>query len=255
MIVEYHRPESIEEALRLLKREAPRTLPMGGGTVLNRPSPDPLAVVDLQSLGLDGIEQRGKDLLVVAAATLQSLLDTPGLSSALVRAIQHEATYNLRQAASVAGTIVAADGRSPLVAVLLALDSSLELASSSSEREVMGIGDLLPLRGERLQGRLITGVILPLNARLAYEYVARTPADLPIVCAAVAQWPSGRTRLALGGFGAAPQLALDGPEPAGAEQAARDAYSQAGDEWASAEYRGEMAAVLTRRCLQGLAAS
>ena len=35
-----------------------------------------------------------------------------------------------------------------------------------------------------------------------------------------------------------------------AEQAARDAYSRANDEWASAEYRMETAAVLARRCLQ-----
>jgi CO/xanthine dehydrogenase FAD-binding subunit len=87
---------------------------------------------------------------------------------------------------------------------------------------------------------------------MAYESVARTPADLPIVCAAAAGWPSGRTRLALGGFGMAPLLALDGPEPEGAEIAARSAYSDAGDEWASAEYRREIAPVLARRCIEQL---
>jgi len=255
MIVEYHRPDSIEEALRLLQREAPRTSPMGGGTVLNRPSPDPLAVVDLQNLGLSRIERRGNNLLVGATAKLQSLLDAEGLQPALGRAIRHQATHNLRQSASLAGSLVAADGRSPLAAALLALDTELELASLGGKREKMGLGDLLPLRGELLRGRLITSLTVPLNPRLAYEVVARTPADLSIVCAAAAQWPAGRTRLVLGGFGASPLLVLDGPEAAGAEQAARDAYSQAEDEWASAEYRQEMAAVLTRRCLQGLAES
>jgi hypothetical protein len=82
--------------------------------------------------------------------------------------------------------------------------------------------------------------------RLAYEYVARTPADWPLVCAGVAAWPSGRTRVALGGFGEAPWLAMDGPTAHGAEFAAADAYSQAGDAWATAEYRREMAAYADR---------
>jgi hypothetical protein len=56
-------------------------------------------------------------------------------------------------------------------------------------------------------------------------------------------------RLALGGFGSAPLLALDGPEASGIDQVARDAYSHAGDQWATAEYRQEAAAVLARRCL------
>ena len=85
---------------------------------------------------------------------------------------------------------------------------------------------------------------------LGYEYVARTPADQPIVCASVVRWPSGRTRLALGGYGTAPLLALDGTEPDGIDVAARSAYSQAADEWASAEYRSDVAGTLALRCLE-----
>jgi len=166
-----------------------------------------------------------------------------------LKVVGHEATYNLRQVASVAGTLVAADGRSPFATLLLALDAALTLQPGD---EQVGLGDLLPLRGERLEGRLITQVTIPSNVRMAYEYVARTPADRPIVCAAVIQWPSGRTRLALGGYGAAPVLAFDGTESEGLETAARSAYSQAGDEWASAAYRQEIAGILAARCLKNL---
>ena len=89
--------------------------------------------------------------------------------------------------------------------------------------------------------------------QMAFTYVARSPADQPIVCVAVARWPSGRTRVVLGGYGTAPVMVMDGPEPGGAVAAARDAYSHASDGWASAEYRQEMAAVLTQRCLDSLA--
>ena len=58
--------------------------------------------------------------------------------------------------------------------------------------------------------------------------------------------------MALGGYGAAPRLAFDGTEADGAKIAAESAYSHCGDEWASAEYRQEIAGVLVERCVQNL---
>lgn len=254
MIIEYHRPKRLKDALRLLARSEPRTLPLGGGSLLNQAASlagaDPIAVVDLQALGLGTLEVQQNTLVAGATVTLQNLLDQPDLPEALYKAIRHEATHNLRQVATLAGTVAAAGGRSPLAAVLLALDVTLETHSLADGKQRVKLGDWLPRRGDIPAGQLISALHIPLNARLAYEYVARSPADLPIVCAAAAQWPSGRVRLALGGFGATPALVLDGPEPSGAAEAARSAYSLAEDAWASAEYRAEMAAVLTRRCLK-----
>jgi putative selenate reductase FAD-binding subunit len=249
MIVEYARPQTIEQAVELLKRPGLRTIPIGGGSALDRASSEPLAVVDLQALGLDQIVRRGNFLDLGATVTLQALSEHGDTPPALRDAIRFEASYNLRQVATVAGTLVAADGRSPFAAVMLALDAVLSLAPSG---EAVGLGDVLPVRSERLRGKLITRVTIPLNTGLAYQSVARSPSDRPIVCAALARWPSGRTRLALGGFGSVPFLALDGPEPGGIETAARNAFSAAGDEWASAEYRQDAAAVLAKRCYESL---
>jgi CO/xanthine dehydrogenase FAD-binding subunit len=250
VIAEYSRPRSIDEALALLVQPGKRAVPMGGGSALERGGGEPLAVVDLQALGLDTLERRGNSLLLGATLTLQRLLEQPDLPPALEKAIRHECAYNLRQAGTVAGTLVSAGGRSPFAAAFLALDAVLEVKKQAAPDEELSLGELLPVRRERLAGRLVTRITLPLNARLAYEYVARTPADRPIVCAAVARWPSGRTRAVLGGYGSTPVLILDGPEPGGAEAAAEDAYSFAADEWASAEYRKEIAPVLVRRCLE-----
>jgi len=253
MIVEYQRPKTIDEALRLLSRTEPLTLPLGGGTALNRwaqAESQAVAVVDLQALGLNKIEMRGSNLHLGAAVTLQDLLDHPGLPAMLYEAVRLEATHNLRQAATLAGTLASADGRSPLTTVMLALDATLTIRKASGTEKI-GLGSWLPLRRAGVGGGLITEIVLAAAGavKLSYEYVARTPADRPIVCAAVAQWPAGRTRLALGGWGAAPLLAMDGPEPGGVEAAAHNAYSQAGDQWASAEYRAAMAVTLAKRCL------
>jgi CO/xanthine dehydrogenase FAD-binding subunit len=139
------------------------------------------------------------------------------------------------------------------VTVLLALDAKLEqttLDDSKIESRTSNIGNFLPLRN--LQGALITSLTIPLNAKFAFEYVSRTPADKPIVCAALAQWNSGRTRLALGGYGKSPMLAMDGTEAEGMETAARNTFHEASDEWASAEYRTEIAATLVKRCLEAI---
>ncbi len=245
MISEYHRPRTLEEALTLLAQ--PNTRPLGGGTVLNRPSLEQFAVVDLQALGLNKIHKNGNNLEIGATASLQALLDSPHIPPALAETLRLETTYNLRQVATVAGTLVSADGRSPFVTAMLALDAKCSVVSDQSS--VINLGDLLPLRRETLRGKLITQIVIPLQPKLAFESVARTPADRPIVCAALAQWPSGRTRLALGGWGQSPTLAMDGNEASGVETAARNAAHDAADEWASAEYRREVAAVLAKRCL------
>jgi CO/xanthine dehydrogenase FAD-binding subunit len=135
---------------------------------------------------------------------------------------------------------------------MLTLDTKLEILKLNEASKQVSLGDWLPLRSGIKPGALITKVSFPINIKVAYESIARTPADQSIVCAAIAQWASGRTRLTLGGWGEAPVLVMDGPEADRIEIAARNAYNHAEDEWASAEYRQEMAGVLALRCLKRL---
>jgi CO/xanthine dehydrogenase FAD-binding subunit len=252
MIKTYHRPTTLEEALTYLAR--PNALPLGGGTLLSQPGPAPVEAVDLQALGLNLLHKRGEALEIGATVTLQGLLESPDAPEALKAALKLEAPLNLRNAATVAGTLVAADGRSTFATVLLALDAKCIVFDG--QYSVISLGDLLPWRAETLHGKLITQIEIPLKVKLAFETVARTPADKPIACAALAGWPSGRMRLALGGYGKAPLLAMDGVESEGPEPvqaAARNAFHEAADEWASADYRMDVAATLARRCLEQFA--
>ena len=249
MITTYHRPKTLDEALTLLLQ--PNRIPLGGGTLLSKPTADPVEVVDLQSLNLNSIKNNGNNLEIGATVTLQQLLETELCPEALKAPLKLEAPLNIRNAATVAGTLVACDGRSTFASVLLAADVKIEQATAGNskvEYRTTIIGDYLPLRSTKL----ITKIIVPLNIKLAFDYVARTPADKPIVCAALAQWNSGRTRLVLGGYGNAPSLAMDGTEAEGIETAARNTFHEASDEWASAEYRMDVAATLAKRCLEAL---
>ena len=249
MIVEYYRPKNLTEALALVDNPKTKTVFMGGGSAIDRYNTEPFAVIDLQDLGLNTLRTKGSTLEIGATASLQALYEQSQIQKSLKNAIYREASLNLRQVATVAGTLVASDGRSPFTTAMLALDASITLIHGE---ERINLGDLLALRAKILNSKLITKITIPLNVQLAYQYVARTPADLPIVCAAVARWPSGRTRVILGGSGETPILAMDGPERGGEQISAADAYSQAEDQWATAEYRQEMAQVLVKRCLSRL---
>jgi CO/xanthine dehydrogenase FAD-binding subunit len=244
MITTYHRPQTLEEALTLLSQ--PNTVPLGGGTLLSQPTVDSVQAVDLQSLKLDNLNPKGSDLEIGATVTLQSLLENENSPDALKAALKLEAPLNIRNSATIAGTLVASDGRSPFATALLAMDAKMTVISKQSS--VIGLGEFLPLRPHGL----IILITIPLNVKFAFEFASRTPADKPIVCAALAQWNSGRTRLALGGYGKSPLLAMDGTEAEGIESAARNAYHEAADEWASAEYRMDVASTLAKRCFHSL---
>ena len=255
MITEYYRPKKIDEALALINRKGPRTLLLGGGLYVNEVVKEPIAVVDVQDLDISDISKKGKNLIVGAAATLQTLLTSGMISPALEKAIAHQETYNRRQVATLAGTLVAASGRSPITGLLLALDIELEMRGVDQEKTSEKLGEVLPLREEKLAGRLITSIQVPVEIPASYHYVARSPADLPIVAAAAAAWPSGRTRVVLLGYGDQPVMVFDGPDQQGAVLAARDAYTEAADQWASGAYRAATAGVLVERCLMEIADS
>jgi len=265
MITAYHRPKTLDEALALLSQ--PNRTPLGGGTLLSHLRADSLEAVDLQALDLNSIKRNGNNLELGATVTLQQLLESEHCPQALQSALKLEAPLNIRNTATIAGTLVAADGRSTLTTALLALDAKLEIKSinkmelmgmemesrpPNQEVSTLGLGEFLPLRLDQIRGKLITSVSVPVNVKLAFDYVSRTPADKPIVCAALVQWNSGRTRLALGGFGKSPMLAMDGTEPQGIEAAARNAFHEATDDYGSAEYRMDVAATLAKRSLESL---
>lgn len=249
MISEYFRPTSLDEVLSLLTEEAKNRKPLGGGTSLSRQQTDAFGVVDLQDAGLDQIELTNQEITVGAMARMEHLLAYPNIPVEIKRAIQIDSAENMRNMATLGGWLITSGGRSILTTVLLALDASLTWEPDSQE---IRLGDWLPLRDQAPPGVLMTKVNWYSKAHVAFEYVARSPKDRPILVVAVAQWGSGRTRVALGGFGGVPIIAVDGPDSSGVDLASRDAYFEADDQWATAQYRREVAAKIALRCVQRL---
>jgi CO/xanthine dehydrogenase FAD-binding subunit len=250
MITKYYRPQTLEEALDLLS--GPHAYPLGGGTSLSHMKSETFSTVDLQALGLEKIRKVNDALRIGATVTLQVLLDYKQIPTAHQTIINLEAPLNLRNMATVAGTLVTCDGRSPFGVGMLTMDAKLEIQSSNKENTNVPLGEFFVKRKEFLQGRLITAIEIPLQVKFAYETVARSPGDRSIICAGLAQWPNGRIRLVLGGWGAVPILAMDGNDTNDLHEAAHNAANDSSDQWASSSYRMDMVSILTERCLAKL---
>lgn len=273
-IREYHRVETIEEALALLRRRQPRTTLVSGGTALVGDTPDDVeAVVDIAGLGLDRIIlDRERNALTLGAAVTHQMLvegagdlpDTPLFDILRVTARAMSA-LNIRNRATLGSAIVTADSASPLVTCLLACDAAITL--HTDEARSVPLGGFLAYREQIMrEGALITEVRLPIatpDMRFAYERVARTPRDYPIVCAvarcAVKDGIVGSVRIGVGGVAATP-IRLTALEFGLEKKALADfldrelppaiAALNPPDDWlGSADYRREMAGVLTRQAI------
>ncbi len=251
---EYLRPKTIEEAVSLLERG----VPLAGGTRVSTRRRQIEAVIDLDDLGLTDLKIEKGVVTIEAGVSLQTILERdPPLPEALRSACRLEAAWNIRNAATLGGTIMAEDGRSPLLTALLALDAQVTL---EPESDTLSLGSFLQDRKETPIRQLITAVRFKLPLSLAYEQVARSPADRPIVAVAVGQFPAddneSSTTIAIGGFGAFPLRAekaekkITNKEPLeSVAEAAASCCNKADDAWASAEYRTAIAGVLVKRLL------
>jgi len=270
-VKEYHRPKELGEALELLARSDVTTMPIGGGSdLIAEGSRDVEAVVDLQDLNLAYVRKEADALHIGATTTLQAMLDASVIAKAwdgkLHAVLEYAAARNLREAGSIAGTLIAAQSNHPLAVLLIALDTALVVVDNRSESTV-ALANFLSHRSKYMNAMLISEIVIPLpqsGERVAFEKVSRTPADLPIVCVAARARIDGAVgrdvRVAVGGVGARAmrvetiEQTLEGRalDAQSITRSAFDSIETIENFMGSAEYRREMAAVLLRRTLKQL---
>ena len=244
-IKRYHRPETLDEALRLVNRQDVRTAVIGGGTSLAASAADDLdEMVDLQQTGLDNIDEEDGLLNAGATVRLQDLADFIGTPALLRQACYFEGPNTIRNAATLGGVIASADGESELLAALLVYQAQLVIQNGQGRQE-LSLATFFHDKDPLLQGAIITEMRLPTGGRSAAARVARTPADRPIVAAAGRVSPRGKLFIALCGCGERPALV---------DPAALDDLPYPADFRGSSAYRREMAGILVRRVREELGA-
>ena len=199
----YHRPSNLADAIALLERSEVTTALLGGGTVLNGvPDSVPDEVVDLQDLGLGTVSRDGSTLSFGAMVPLQDVVDHEWTPPALRDLAHGEAPNTFRNAATVGGTVAAADPESRLLAGLLAYGAVVTLAGAAGEEQI-SVADLLADR-QHLDGKVIVAVAVDVGGNGASAGTGRTPADTPIVLVAGRRDENGKITLAATGVAATP---------------------------------------------------
>lgn len=241
----YHRPGDLAEALALLARPDTLTFPLGGGTQLNgRPLSAPAEVVDLQDLGLSTIEQAGSRFSLGAMTTLQQLVDHEPLPPVLRELARTSAPSTIRNMATIGGTVASRSWESPLLAGLLAYGATITVAREDGSADYT-LDDALQTR-DAFQAGIITAIALEASGRATFAGTARTPADTPIVLVVGHQDETGSLRVAATGLASTP-IRID--------PATMAELDPPGDFRGSPDYRRHLAATLTSRVLNKLAAS
>lgn len=238
----YHRPQTLTDALHLLNRDDVRTALVAGGTslvpTLGKKEID--EVVDLQALGLDGIEDEDDGLHLGALLPLQTLVDDERVPPLVQEGAFREGPNTFRHQSTLGGTIASRHWESELLAALLVHDATV-IVETATGSQTLFLTDFLAQQ-EQPQG-IITGITIATGGTTGHARVARTPLDTAIVAAHARRDASGAVRLALTGVGTTPSLI--NPDEL-------DALDPPSDFRGSSDYRQEMADILSRRALAQL---
>ncbi len=266
----YHRPTDVEEAVALAQ-SSPASQYLGGGAwLVAQGSPNLETVVDLQNLGLNQIESDMDGARIGATASLQDIIDHPGLrdiaNGILAEASEYTQSRTLREQGTLGGTLIVAGSADPLTTALLVLDTEIRYADPATH--TAPFISFVAYRDRLVKTRvLLLDVFIkrpPSRSAAAFEVVGRSPKDKPIVCAAayiaVAEGLCAEIKVAVGGANPKPtrlhktEHLLKGQllAPEKVTRALDISISELtpeGDFRGSETYRLEMARVLAQRAI------
>ena len=272
----YAAPRSLDEAVSLLAKNPDARVLAGGHGLLVEPGRSQFAkslLVDLGKVpGLASIEKDGSGGVKIGAmTTLAAIAADAGLRKgypALALAAEMTGDPQMRNRATLGGSLATKDPEADLPAIALALDATIHVQGPKGARTSKA-DDFFAGKAQLAAGDVITAVTLPAPAPrtgTAYEAV-RNPSTLAPLCGVVATVTVGADgtvtagRVAIAGATeratrlAGAEKAVVGKKGADAAAAAGGAAAAEGtairgDLFASADYRKHLSRVLTERAIR-----
>jgi carbon-monoxide dehydrogenase medium subunit len=274
--MEYMAPSSLKEVFHLLKDYQSKARLLAGGTDLipkmKKRAITAEIIIDLNRIpGLSGIEIRGDRLHIRGLTRLAEIKESPLVKEkapVLAQAIGLMASPPIRNRATIAGNLCTASPAADTAPPLLVLDALVKMESIRGERIVpLSEFFLGPEKTVKRPDEILTEVIIPVQeGNSAFMKLGRRKAfTLAVVSAAAfVRTRKGKfeeVRVALGAVAPIPmrgrkvEEALKGSEVneqkiVQAAERVREEVSPITDVRASAEYRKDMAYVLTKRILE-----
>ncbi len=254
-IKEWMRPENLEAAYELYQAGG---VIVGGGAYMKLGKKSIDKAVDLSRLGLDTVEETEKGIELGAMVTLRELERSPILKEhfgdVFSKLLSSISGVQLRNTATIGGTVWGSYGFSDLLTLLLAMDAQAEMY-----RE--GWIPLETFLNKDKKSGLLVKVLLPKSAAKASALCyKKSQTDFSVINAAAAR-VDGKLRIAVGARPAGARLALEAmkelnevhQEDWDIEKAvamAVEELSFGSDARASAEYRKMLCKTLVKRCLE-----
>jgi carbon-monoxide dehydrogenase medium subunit len=257
---QYHRPQSVADAAKLLAANSEAKLLAGGHTLLPTMKlrlASPKAIVDLSRVAeLKGIDRKGNALVIGAMTTHAEVADSSVVKSAIPGLAAVAAVIgdpHVRNRGTIGGSVANNDPAADYPAALLALGATI----ATNRREIKADDFFKGLFSTALQdGEIVTRISLPVPAKFGYAKFANPASRYALVGVAVAQI-GGQARVAVTGAGKngvfrhrAAETALANSWSAQAlAGVTADANNMIGDIHADPAYRAHLVGVMARRAV------
>lgn len=273
---DYHAPETLDEALRLLHDAGMEGRVLAGGQslmpMLNMRIVAPDVLVDINRVaGLDRIEAGPDELHIGALVRHNDLLRSDAVAEGwplIVEATRQVAHPTIRNRGTVCGSVSHNDPAAEQPSILVTHGGTVMIASTAGTREVPAEEFLDGMMSNTLEpGEMVVGLRYPRPAPgtgHGFAEFARRLGDFAIAGAATLVTAEAgactSVRLTIIGMGDGPFRAraaedlligrpLDGEAVAAAAAAVMEAVEPADDVHASAAYRRHLAGAMTERAL------
>ena len=196
-VFEYHRPNTVEEALALLGQFGEDGKVLAGGhslvPMMKLRLAEPAHLIDINAIdGLRGIRDEG-DVIVIGAGTTQAEVLTSDLLAKkcpiLPEAAAQIADPQVRNCGTIGGNCANGDPGNDDPAIMMALDASYTLQSQDGERQIAAREFYQGIYTTALaENELLTEIRMPTPAEgvgMSYQKIKRKVGDYAIAAAAV----------------------------------------------------------------------
>lgn len=259
--VEYAKPPTLEDAVRLLSAHDGARALAGGQTLTNvmkarAAAPDVL--IDLNGLDELRTVARTEDggLELGSMVTLSELIRSSEVAEArpiLGEVASQVADVQVRNRGTVGGNICSNDPTNHLPPVVAALGTTMTILGADGERTIATDEFFLGVYMTAVEpGELLTKITIPAAGGARDGFAAITIGhDGTCICSAAASVTDGQARIALGCVGAVPLVLTVAAEEGAVRQAVADAgVDPPSDVHASADYRRHLAEVVAVRAVE-----
>ncbi|MBP7653027.1 FAD binding domain-containing protein [Candidatus Dependentiae bacterium] len=262
MILEFYKPQSIEEAVKFKNSSNQKNYFIGGGTELNslifRNSD--FNVISIENLGFDKLIAKNDYIEIGSSVTIQNLIESEISPLLLKSAAKQIVNRNIRNIATIGGNIGSNKSCSNLLPGLICLDANLTIATASGKSDI----PVLEYISKEIND-LIIKINVPkknLNRKFALKNYTRNSTDISIITSSVSLFLKNEVIespiIAVGGVGKhiirltsienlISQKKL--PEKSEIENEIKKCINPISDFRGSSEFKKHIAAVFTADCL------